>query len=220
MKIYMVDGHSAPLPSLYGHLCVAALKLSFVYTMIKYSWRKIAVEAVHIIPHKLIAKSIMSPHENTNTDVQWELTNSRTQRIEWQQPRLVSTPNARLLTESHMHVQPPDERCGFGGSIDWHSSARPSIISLASESAPPRKLSGRKIRKNTASEGFTGERPLQRSTNKYYYPQIISPLLAVHFHKVNHHNVFFFFFFAMLCLWGTGKGRTAKTEEAAWRWWW
>lgn len=62
--------HRSPLPSLYAHVCVAALKLSFVYTMLKYSWRKIAVEAVHIIPYKLIAKSIMYPHENTNTSVQ------------------------------------------------------------------------------------------------------------------------------------------------------
>lgn len=57
----MEDCHSTPLSSPIAHACVAALKLFFVYMMIKYSWRKIAVEAVHIISHKLIAKSIMSP---------------------------------------------------------------------------------------------------------------------------------------------------------------
>lgn len=42
--------HRSPLPSLRTHVRVAALKLSFVYAMLKYSWRKMAVEAVHIIP--------------------------------------------------------------------------------------------------------------------------------------------------------------------------
>lgn len=42
--------HRSPLPSLCIHVRVAALKLSFVYVMLKYSWRKMAVEAVHIIP--------------------------------------------------------------------------------------------------------------------------------------------------------------------------
>lgn len=47
-------------------MCTSALKLSFVYMMVKYSWRKIAVEAVHIIPHKLIAKSITHTHSCTH----------------------------------------------------------------------------------------------------------------------------------------------------------
>lgn len=34
--------------------------------MVKYSWRKVDVEAVHIIPHKLIAKSIIYAREHTN----------------------------------------------------------------------------------------------------------------------------------------------------------
>lgn len=67
MTTHLAWSHGSSLGRSVCPMRAAALELRFVYMMVKYSWRKIAAEAVHIIPHKLTSKSITHTRAHTNT---------------------------------------------------------------------------------------------------------------------------------------------------------
>lgn len=154
-------------------------------------------------PHKLIAKSIMSPHENTNTSVQWELTGSRAQWSEWQPPRLASTPKHKIPRSRATR-----QMLRFSSQYRLTRVSGSSITSLASERAPANKLS----EGMTAREGFIGEADWATFACNTLKNAIIPRynLTTVHCHKVKHYKMLFF---VMFCLWARAEWLKVKNQH-------
>lgn len=130
---------------------------------------------------------------------------------------------ARTPTEAHTSTRTASRRTlWFRREYRLTLLSGSSITSLASESAPAGKLSGRKTRKNSAREEFIGEYVLYQQSNKCHYPQISSPLPTVHCHKVKHRNmIFVVVVIVVFCLLARTERLKPKNQHEAWRWcWW